>query len=117
MNSWVATSAALTSLDWITRSANATVDPAGSAAARYAAAGVLGHPLGALADGADGVRSSVPLAVRLGIDDPAWDHSSFTTNRERLLGGEIAAKFLQAVLAHPKVRRLLSIDHSRSTRR
>ena len=28
----------------------------------------------------------------LGVDDPAWDHSSFTMNRDRLLGGEIAAK-------------------------
>ena len=49
--------------------------------------------------------------VGLGVDDPAWDHSSFSTNRERLLEGEIAAKFLQAVLAQPKVKRLLSSDH------
>ena len=49
--------------------------------------------------------------VGLGVDDPAWDHSSFTTNRDRLLGGEIAAKFLQAVLAQPKVKQLLSSDH------
>ena len=49
--------------------------------------------------------------VGLGVDDPAWDHSSFTTNRDRLLGGEVAAKFLQAVLAQPKVKRLLSSDH------
>src|SRR3954463_15830039 len=49
--------------------------------------------------------------VGLGVDDPAWDHSSFTTNRDRLLGGEIAAKLLQAVLAQPKVKRLLSSDH------
>ena len=49
--------------------------------------------------------------VGLGVDDPAWDHSSFTTNRDRLLGGEIAAKFLQAVVAQPKVKRLLSSDH------
>ncbi|MBM4073342.1 MAG: IS5 family transposase [Planctomycetes bacterium] len=47
----------------------------------------------------------------LGVDDPAWDHSSFTTNRDRLLGDEIAAKFLQAVLAQPQVKRLLSTDH------
>jgi len=37
----------------------------------------------------------------LGVDDPAWDHSSLTKNRDRLLEGEIAAKFLRAVLAHP----------------
>lgn len=49
--------------------------------------------------------------VGLGVDDPAWDHSSFSTNRERLLEGEVAAKFLQAVLSQPKVKRLLSSDH------
>ena len=49
--------------------------------------------------------------VGLGVDDPAWDHSSFTKNRDRLLEGEIAAKFLQAVLAQPRVKRLLSSDH------
>jgi transposase len=31
--------------------------------------------------------------VGLGVDDPAWDHSSFSANRDRLLAGEIAAKF------------------------
>ncbi len=45
--------------------------------------------------------------VGLGIDDPGWDHSSFTKNRDRLLEGEIAAKFLAAVPAHPRVKRLL----------
>jgi transposase len=49
--------------------------------------------------------------VGLGVDDAAWDHSSFTKNRDRLLEGEIAAKFLQAVLAQPQVKRLLSSDH------
>jgi transposase len=47
----------------------------------------------------------------LGVDDPVWDHSTFSKNRERLLEGEIAAKFLAAVLAQPKVKRLLSSDH------
>src|SRR6186713_3517368 len=27
--------------------------------------------------------------VGLGVDDPAWDHSSFTKNRDRLLAGDI----------------------------
>jgi transposase len=49
--------------------------------------------------------------VGLGIDELAWDHSSFTKNRDRLLEGEIAAKFLRAVLAQPRVKRLLSSDH------
>ena len=49
--------------------------------------------------------------VGLGIDDPAWDHSTFSKNRDRLLDGEIAAKFLAAVLAQPRVKRLISSDH------
>src|SRR5688572_23188249 len=49
--------------------------------------------------------------VGLGVDDPAWDHSTFTKNRDRLLQGEIAAKFLRAVLAQPRVKRLISSDH------
>ena len=49
--------------------------------------------------------------VGLGVDDPVWDHSSFSKNRDRLLEGKIAAKFLAAVLVQPKVKRLLSSDH------
>lgn len=49
--------------------------------------------------------------VGLGVDDLVWDHSTFSKNRDRLLEGEIAAKFLAAVLAQPKVKRLLSSDH------
>jgi transposase len=49
--------------------------------------------------------------VGIGIDDPVWDHSSFSKNRDRLLEGEMAAKFLAAVLSQPRVRRLLSSEH------
>jgi hypothetical protein len=49
--------------------------------------------------------------VGIGIDDPVWDHSAFTKNRDRLLEGEIAAKFLEAVLSQPQVKRLLSSEH------
>jgi transposase len=49
--------------------------------------------------------------VGLGVDDPVWDHSSFSKNRDRLLEGEIAAKFLTAILAQPRVKRLLSSEH------
>ena len=59
----------------------------------------------------EGVRSSVPLVRGLGVDDAVWDHSTFSKNRDRLLEGEIAAKFLNALLAQPKVKRLLSNDH------
>jgi transposase len=49
--------------------------------------------------------------VGIGVDDVAWDHSVFSKNRDRLLEGDIAAKFLAAVLAQPKVKKLLSSDH------
>jgi len=49
--------------------------------------------------------------VGIGVDAPVWDHSSFSKNRDRLLDGEIAAKFLSAVLAQPRVKRLLSSEH------
>ncbi|SDA30273.1 IS5 family transposase [Sphingomonas sp. NFR15] len=49
--------------------------------------------------------------VGLGADEPAWDHSTFSKNRDRLLDGDIAARFLSAVLARPRVRRLLSTEH------
>ena len=49
--------------------------------------------------------------VGIGVDDAAWDHSVFSKNRDRLLEGDIAAKFLGAVLSQPRVKRLLSTDH------
>ena|ERR1700742_464022 len=49
--------------------------------------------------------------VGIGVDDAGWDHSVFSKNRDRLLEGGIAAKFLGAVLAQPKVKKLLSTDH------
>src|SRR5271169_64688 len=49
--------------------------------------------------------------VGIGVDDAAWDHSTFSKNRERLLEGDIAAKLLSTVLEQPRVKRLLSTDH------
>ena len=49
--------------------------------------------------------------VGIGADDAAWDHSTFSKNRDRLLEGDIAAKLLRGVLAQPRVKRLLSSDH------
>jgi hypothetical protein len=40
-----------------------------------------------------------------------WDAASFTENRDRLLDGEVAGKFLAAVLSQDKVKRLLSSEH------
>src|SRR5216684_8201414 len=49
--------------------------------------------------------------VGLAIEDPVWDATTFTKNRDRLLDGEVAAKFLTAVLSHDQVKGLLSSDH------
>ena len=49
--------------------------------------------------------------VGLGIDDPVWDATVFTKNRNRLLDADVAAKFMAAVLAHREIKPLLSSDH------
>jgi transposase len=49
--------------------------------------------------------------VGLGMDDPVWDATTFTKNRDRLLAGEIASRLLATVLAQPKVKALLSSEH------
>jgi transposase len=49
--------------------------------------------------------------VGLGIDDPGWSPTTFSKNRDRLLAGEIAAAFFDAVLIHADTARLLSDDH------
>jgi transposase len=49
--------------------------------------------------------------VGLGGDDPVGNVTVFTQHRDRLLEGEIAAKFLRAVLARRAVRALLSDGH------
>jgi transposase len=50
--------------------------------------------------------------VGIGVDDAVWDHSTFSKNRERLLEGDLAAKLLGAVLAQPRVKRLLCTRRS-----
>ena len=49
--------------------------------------------------------------VGLSMDAPIWDVTVFTKNRDRLLAGDIAAKFMAAVLNQPRVKALLSQDH------
>jgi len=49
--------------------------------------------------------------VGLSTDDPVWDATVFCKNRDRLLDGDIAAKFFAAVLNLPQVRKLLSSEH------
>jgi transposase len=47
----------------------------------------------------------------LNIIDPAFDASTFSKNKERLLENEIARKFLVVVLEEARQRKLLSEDH------
>jgi transposase len=49
--------------------------------------------------------------VGLGMDDEVWSATTFTKNRDRLLGGDIAAVFFEAVLLHADSERLLSDEH------
>jgi IS5 family transposase len=49
--------------------------------------------------------------VGLGMDDPVWVPTTFTKNRDRLLEGEIAQAFFDAVLAQGREDRLLSDEH------
>jgi transposase len=49
--------------------------------------------------------------VGLEIDDPVWDATVFTKNRDRLLAGDVAARFFQAVRAEAEARQLTSDDH------
>ena len=49
--------------------------------------------------------------VGLELDEPVWDVTVFTKNRDRLLAGDIAQGFFQAVLAEAQQRRLLSPEH------
>jgi transposase len=46
--------------------------------------------------------------VGLSLNEPVWEASTFSKNRERLLGGDIAQEFLQAVLAEARSRQWLS---------
>jgi transposase len=49
--------------------------------------------------------------VGLPMDASAWHPTVFTHNRDRLLEAEVAREFLAALLALPRVKRLLSDDH------
>ncbi len=49
--------------------------------------------------------------VGLNMDDPIWDATVFTKNRQRMLDGEIAEAFFEAVLQQARQRELLSDEH------
>ncbi len=49
--------------------------------------------------------------VGLSMDDPVWDATTFTKNRERLLRGDVADAFFAEVLAAIRAEGLLSDEH------
>ena len=49
--------------------------------------------------------------VGLSLDDPVWDPTTFTKNRDRLQKGEVFAKFMSKLLNRPQVKPLLSDEH------
>jgi transposase len=49
--------------------------------------------------------------VGLGIDDPVWDATTFTRNRERLLSGRVAEAFFEKVVDQAQREGLTSPDH------
>jgi len=49
--------------------------------------------------------------VGLSIEEPVWDVTVFTKNRERFLEGEVAERFFQAVLGQARTAGLLSEEH------
>lgn len=49
--------------------------------------------------------------VGLGMDDAVWSPTTFSKNRDRLLDGDIAAAFFDAILIHADSAGLLSDEH------
>lgn len=49
--------------------------------------------------------------VGLAIDDPVWDHSTFSKNRDRLIEQEAAKALFAEVVAQAKAKELLSDEH------
>lgn len=49
--------------------------------------------------------------VGLNMDDPIWDVTVFTKNRDRLLEGDVAVAFFKQVLSQARAKALLSDEH------
>src|SRR6266852_1469058 len=49
--------------------------------------------------------------VGLSMDEAVWDATVFCKNRDRLLDGNVARRFMAGVLNRPQVRKLLSSEH------
>jgi hypothetical protein len=65
-------------------------DRAGEVVAGAVAADAVFDPQRAPADGRDGLQLAVPLVCGLNADDPVWDATVFTKNRDRLLQADVA---------------------------
>lgn len=49
--------------------------------------------------------------VGLSMDAQVWDASTFSKNRDRLLEGDVARRFLAAIVSQPRVKALMSDEH------
>ena len=49
--------------------------------------------------------------IGLGLDEPVWSSTTFTKNRDRLLAGDVAARFFDAVVVQADEAALLSDEH------
>ena len=49
--------------------------------------------------------------VGLAVDDPVWDHSTFSKNRQRLIESGVARKIMKRLLKRARRERLLSSEH------
>ena len=49
--------------------------------------------------------------LNMELDEPSFDHSSFTTNRNRLLEREVAGEFFRQIVAQARALGLLSNEH------
>lgn len=49
--------------------------------------------------------------VDMSLDEPSWDHSTFSANRERLLAHDVARQFFDAVVTQARCAAVLSDEH------
>lgn len=49
--------------------------------------------------------------VGLALDDKVWDHSTFSTNMERLIDADVSRLFLSTIMAQARKAKLLSDEH------
>ena len=72
---------------------------------------MIHHPQRAHAHGAIGVQPVVPVVRWVDLDEAVWDRTVFSKNRARLLEGDMAQAFLEAILKQAREGNLLSDEH------